>query len=68
MRYHMEITRYIPALRACPGRPRMSSAERSFQILECMVDLGEPATSYQIAKRLDAPISTVHVHEQARHG
>ncbi len=41
-------------------RPRTSGTERAFQILECMVDFGEPATAYQIAKALGAPISTVY--------
>lgn len=41
-------------------RPRTSGTERAFQILECMVDLGEPATAYKIAKCLAAPLSTIY--------
>lgn len=41
-------------------RARTSGAERSFQIIECLVELGEPATAYQIAKNLGAPLSTIY--------
>lgn len=40
--------------------PRTSGAERAFQIIECLVELGEPATAYQIAKQLRAPLSTIY--------
>lgn len=44
-----------------PGRrSRTSGTERAFQIIECLVDLGEPATAYQIAKKLGAPLSTIY--------
>lgn len=41
-------------------RSRTSGTERAFQIIECLVDLGEPATAYQIAKKLGAPLSTIY--------
>lgn len=41
-------------------KPRTSGTERAFQIIECLVELGKPATAYQIAKRLGAPLSTVY--------
>ncbi len=41
-------------------KPRTSGAERAFQIIEGLVELGEPATAYQIAKRLAAPLSTIY--------
>ncbi|MCC8179696.1 MAG: IclR family transcriptional regulator [Planctomycetes bacterium] len=39
---------------------RTSGSERAFQIIECLVAIGEPATAYQIAKKLGAPLSTVY--------
>lgn len=41
-------------------KSRTSGTERAFQIIECLVDLGESATAYQIAKKLGAPLSTVY--------
>lgn len=41
-------------------RSRTNGAQRAFQIIECLVDLGQPATAYQIAKALSAPLSTVY--------
>lgn len=41
-------------------RSRTNGAQRAFQIIECLVDLGRPATAYQIAKTLAAPLSTVY--------
>ena len=43
-----------------PRKPRTSGAERAFQILECLVEIGEPVTAYQIAKALRAPLSTIY--------
>ncbi len=42
------------------GRGRTSGTERAFQIIESLVGLGEPATAYQVAKSLGAPLSTVY--------
>lgn len=41
-------------------KPRTSGTERAFQIIECFVELGEPATAYQVAKKLGAPLSTIY--------
>lgn len=41
-------------------KSRTNGTERAFQIIECMVELGEPATAYQVAKKLGAPLSTVY--------
>jgi Transcriptional regulator len=34
--------------------------ERAFQIIECLVELGEASTAYHIAKTVGAPLSTVY--------
>lgn len=39
---------------------RTNGAERAFQIIECLVGLGVPATAYQVAKTLGAPFSSVY--------
>lgn len=39
---------------------RTNGIERAFQILDCLVELGEPATAYTIAKTKKAPLSTVY--------
>lgn len=41
-------------------KPRTNGIERAFQILECLVDLGDCATAYQIAKHIGAPLSTIY--------
>lgn len=41
-------------------RSRTSGAQRAFQIIECLVEHGQPATAYQVAKALGAPLSTVY--------
>ena len=41
-------------------RSRTSGAQRAFQIIECLVDMGKPATAYQVAKTLGAPLSTIY--------
>lgn len=41
-------------------RKRTNGIERAFQILDCLVELGEPATAYTIAKTKKAPLSTVY--------
>lgn len=41
-------------------KPRTNGAERAFQIIECLVALDKPATAYQVAKTLQAPLSTVY--------
>lgn len=43
-----------------PRKPRTSGVERAFQVLECMVELGESATAYQVAKTIGAPLSTIY--------
>ncbi|MCD8141177.1 MAG: IclR family transcriptional regulator [Planctomycetaceae bacterium] len=43
-----------------PRKPRTNGIERAFQILECLVELGDSATAYQIAKRIGAPLSTIY--------
>lgn len=44
-----------------PARKRRTNGiERAFQILECLVELGDCATAYQIAKRIQAPLSTIY--------
>ena len=41
-------------------RSRTNGAQRAFQIIECLVEIGKPATAYQVAKALGAPLSTVY--------
>lgn len=41
-------------------RPRTNGIERAFQILDCLVETGRPATAYTIAKKKKAPLSTVY--------
>lgn len=41
-------------------KSRTNGIERAFQILDCLVELDEPATAYMIAKRIKAPLSTVY--------
>lgn len=41
-------------------KKRTRGIRRAFQILDCLVELDEPATAYTIAKRIKAPLSTVY--------
>lgn len=41
-------------------KSRTNGVERAFQILECLVELGEASTAYHIAKTIGAPLSTVY--------
>ena len=41
-------------------KQRTNGIQRAFQILDCLVELGEPATAYTIAKTKKAPLSTVY--------
>lgn len=41
-------------------KSRTNGVERAFQIIECLVDLGEASTAYHIAKTVGAPLSTVY--------
>lgn len=41
-------------------KARTSGTERAFQVIQCLVDIGAPATAYQIAKKLKAPLSTIY--------
>ena len=43
-----------------PRKPRTNGIERASRILECLVELGESATAYQIAKCIGAPLSTTY--------
>ncbi|MDR2390879.1 MAG: IclR family transcriptional regulator [Planctomycetota bacterium] len=43
-----------------PRRPRTNGAERAFQILDCLVGLGVPASPVRIAEILGAPLSTIY--------
>ncbi|MDR1744505.1 MAG: IclR family transcriptional regulator [Planctomycetota bacterium] len=43
-----------------PRKHRTNGTERAFQILECLIELGESATAYQIAKHIGAPLSTIY--------
>lgn len=39
---------------------RTKGIQRAFQILDCLVEIQEPATAYTIAKKIKAPLSTVY--------
>ena len=41
-------------------RNRISGIERSLQILDVLTDFGRPASAYDIAKTIGAPISTIY--------
>lgn len=41
-------------------KSRTNGVERAFQIIECLVELGEASTAYHIAKTVGAPLSTVY--------
>lgn len=43
-----------------PRKPRSNGIERATKIIECLVELGESATAYQIAKRIGASQSTTY--------
>lgn len=41
-------------------KARGNGIERAFMIIECLVEMGESATAYQIAKRAGVPLSTAY--------
>ncbi len=43
-----------------PRKPRSNGIERASRVLEFLMELGESATAYQIAKRIGAPLSTTY--------
>lgn len=45
---------------AKPSRSRVSGIERSIQILDALTEKGAPASAYDIAKSVRAPMSTVY--------
>ncbi|TIT86596.1 MAG: IclR family transcriptional regulator, partial [Mesorhizobium sp.] len=44
-----------------PRRSRTSGIDRVLQILDCLQRRGRPATAYEIARDIGAPLSTVYV-------
>ncbi|WP_207483511.1 IclR family transcriptional regulator [Arenibaculum pallidiluteum] len=42
-------------------RSRVSGIDRAIQVLDCLVNRGAPATAYDIAKDIGAPVSTIYV-------
>ncbi|MBN3765826.1 IclR family transcriptional regulator [Burkholderia sp. Ac-20365] len=49
-----------PAAEAAAPRTRTSALDRAVQILDALQDAGKPATAYEIAHRVNAPLSTVY--------
>lgn len=41
-------------------KPRTNGVERAFQVIEHLVETGEAATAYQVAKATGAPLSTIY--------
>ncbi|PWJ88983.1 IclR family transcriptional regulator [Mesorhizobium loti] len=44
-----------------PRRSRTSGIDRALQILDCLQRQGRPATAYEIARDIGAPLSTIYV-------
>jgi DNA-binding IclR family transcriptional regulator len=49
-----------PDTAAGPKRSRVSGIDRALQILDQLRDTGKPATAYDLAQRVKAPLSTIY--------
>ncbi|SKD01038.1 transcriptional regulator, IclR family [Burkholderia sp. CF099] len=49
-----------PAAEAAAPRTRTGALDRAVQILDALQDAGKPATAYEIAHRVNAPLSTIY--------